>query len=150
MIKKKLNLLMKNQYADGYKRHSFYLWWSIYRFGENCFGKVSFSSLIDSGKVFNLILLSVCTTGLKWHIYIYIFLLTRQHDASIGFGASVRTNMSTSGVSSAAVTSSLMESVRNTVLYVPLKCMLVFCVCFIIKLMQLGSLSDNKITEKYC
>uniref|UniRef100_A0A1J3HMY6 ATP-dependent Clp protease ATP-binding subunit ClpX n=1 Tax=Noccaea caerulescens TaxID=107243 RepID=A0A1J3HMY6_NOCCA len=37
----------------------------------------------------------------------------RQHDASIGFGASVRTNMSTSGVSSAAVTSSLLESLQS-------------------------------------
>ncbi|EFH40277.1 hypothetical protein ARALYDRAFT_495043 [Arabidopsis lyrata subsp. lyrata] len=37
----------------------------------------------------------------------------RQHDASIGFGASVRTNMSTSGFSSAAVTSSLLESLQS-------------------------------------
>ncbi|CAD5334459.1 unnamed protein product [Arabidopsis thaliana] len=37
----------------------------------------------------------------------------RQHDASIGFGASVRTNMSTSGLSSAAVTSSLLESLQS-------------------------------------
>ncbi|XP_056850578.1 CLP protease regulatory subunit CLPX2, mitochondrial-like isoform X1 [Raphanus sativus] len=37
----------------------------------------------------------------------------RQHDASIGFGASVRTNMNTSGFSSAAVTSSLLESLQS-------------------------------------
>ncbi|CAN8306711.1 unnamed protein product [Cochlearia groenlandica] len=37
----------------------------------------------------------------------------RQHDASIGFGASVRTNMNTSGISSAAVTSSLLESLQS-------------------------------------
>ncbi|CAH2077202.1 unnamed protein product [Thlaspi arvense] len=37
----------------------------------------------------------------------------RQHDASIGFGASVRTNMSTSGFSSASVTSSLLESLQS-------------------------------------
>ncbi|XP_023632784.1 CLP protease regulatory subunit CLPX2, mitochondrial [Capsella rubella] len=37
----------------------------------------------------------------------------RQHDASIGFGASVRTNMNTSGFSSATVTSSLLESLQS-------------------------------------
>ncbi|CAG7909910.1 unnamed protein product [Brassica rapa] len=37
----------------------------------------------------------------------------RQHDASIGFGASVRTNMNTSGFSSSAVTSSLLESLQS-------------------------------------
>ncbi|VVA95445.1 unnamed protein product [Arabis nemorensis] len=37
----------------------------------------------------------------------------RKHDASIGFGASVRTNMNTSGISSAAVTSSLLESLQS-------------------------------------
>ncbi|KAG2298881.1 hypothetical protein Bca4012_010425 [Brassica carinata] len=37
----------------------------------------------------------------------------RQHDASIGFGASVRTNMNTSGFSSAAVASSLLESLQS-------------------------------------
>jgi ATP-dependent Clp protease ATP-binding subunit ClpX len=54
----------------------------------------------------------------------------RQHDASIGFGASVRTNMSTSGLSSAAVTSSLLESVRNLSSCGSLNCMLVFRVYF--------------------
>lgn len=37
----------------------------------------------------------------------------RRQDSSIGFGAPVRANMRTSGVTNAAITSSLLESVRT-------------------------------------
>jgi ATP-dependent Clp protease ATP-binding subunit ClpX len=38
----------------------------------------------------------------------------RRQDSSIGFGAPVRANMATSGVTSGAITSSLLESVNTT------------------------------------
>lgn len=38
---------------------------------------------------------------------------SRRQDSSIGFGAPVRANMATSGVTSGAVTSSLLESVNT-------------------------------------
>lgn len=39
---------------------------------------------------------------------------TRRQDSSIGFGAPVRANMRTGGLTNAVVTSSLLESVRKT------------------------------------
>lgn len=40
-------------------------------------------------------------------------MFTRRQDSSIGFGAPVRANMATSGVTSGVVTSSLLESVNT-------------------------------------
>lgn len=39
--------------------------------------------------------------------------INRRQDSSIGFGAPVRSNMRTSGVTNSAITSSLLESVRT-------------------------------------
>ena len=39
--------------------------------------------------------------------------LARRQDSSIGFGARVRANMRTGGVTTAAITSSLLETVKN-------------------------------------
>lgn len=41
----------------------------------------------------------------------------RRHDSSIGFGAPVRANMRTGSVTSASVTSSLLETVSLVVAY---------------------------------
>lgn len=43
------------------------------------------------------------------------FCVNRRQDSSIGFGAPVRASMRTSGISSAQVTSSLLESVSSRV-----------------------------------
>lgn len=45
-------------------------------------------------------------------------LLIRRQDSSIGFGAPVRANMRMGGVTSAAVTSSLLESVRTKAVWI--------------------------------
>lgn len=39
-------------------------------------------------------------------------ILTRRQDSSIGFGAPIRANMRAGGVTNAAVTSSLLETVK--------------------------------------
>lgn len=45
-------------------------------------------------------------------------MFSRRQDSSIGFGAPVRANMATSGVTSGAITSSLLESVTTLFSYV--------------------------------
>lgn len=46
---------------------------------------------------------------------VYKGLITRRQDSSIGFGAPVRANMRTGGITNATVTSTLLESVRRLV-----------------------------------
>lgn len=41
-----------------------------------------------------------------------VLIFIRRQDSSIGFGAPIRANMRASGITNAAVTSSLLESVR--------------------------------------
>lgn len=46
----------------------------------------------------------------------YYFCLLRRHDSSIGFGAPVRANMRSGGMTNAVVASSLLETVRTRTL----------------------------------
>ena len=97
-------------HTDRYEGHSFYLRWCFCGLGENYirevlalphFNMLSGVSSQSSSKVF----LRLCFTQKN-----------RRQDSSIGFGAPVRANMRAGGVSSAQVTSSLLESVSTALL----------------------------------
>lgn len=91
--------------TDRYKRHSFHLWWRIHWFGEDYFWEVIFIFWIT----FSNCIRNYDSCELWWFTK---GLLTRRQDSSIGFGAPVRANMRTGGMTNATITSSLLESVR--------------------------------------
>lgn len=106
-------LLMFQFSADRYKRYPFYLWWGIYWLGKNYFREVTGTSNVIS--ISQILLLNLIGIMRSWRMVsdlVFLWWFVRRQDSSIGFGAPVRANMRTGGLTDAVLTSSLLESVR--------------------------------------